>query len=156
MFLDDDAARVLSETLDEETMNKIEDAIELKLSTYDPVQAWILQKDTTSKARRAVRHKTGMGQDDMVYGVDDKKQQQQAQPEKTATASPEADPWLTSADPWASHPGLAAQSPESQPEAAWAAADAAWQTDDHAWPPPSGNVDLPGERTREKDMRNHH
>ena len=41
MLPDDDAARVLSETLDEETMNKTDDDADLKLNKYDPVQAWI-------------------------------------------------------------------------------------------------------------------
>ena len=125
-------------------MNKIEDDTELKLNLYDPMQAWILNKDTKSKARKAARHKTGKGnQDDMVYGVNDRKQQQ-AQTETIAPTSPEVDPWLTSADPWASPPGLAAQSPESQPEATWTAADAAWQADDPNWPPPGGDLDTFG------------
>ena len=49
VFPDDDAARVLSKTLDEETMNKIEDDTQLKLSTYDPVQEWSLQKDPSPR-----------------------------------------------------------------------------------------------------------
>ena len=36
-----------------------EDDTQLKLSSYEPVQEWILQKDNKSKARRAVRHKAG-------------------------------------------------------------------------------------------------
>ena len=91
---------MLSEALDEDTLNKIDDCTDLKLTTYDPVQEWILQKDSKSKARRAVRHKTGNGQDDMVYGVEDQKQQQ-TRAEPAPAASPGVDPWLTSADPWA-------------------------------------------------------
>ena len=42
IFPDADAARVLSETLDEDMLTKIDEGTELKLTTYDPVHEWIL------------------------------------------------------------------------------------------------------------------
>ena len=69
-FPESDTARVLGEALDEDTLGKVDDSTDLKLLTYDPVQDWILQKDTMAKSRKTVRLKNGTkGPDDMVYGV---------------------------------------------------------------------------------------
>ena len=60
LFPDTDAARFLSDGLDEETMGHIDDSTDkdLVLTNYEPVKDWILQRDTKLKARTSTRHKS--------------------------------------------------------------------------------------------------
>ena len=57
IFPDSDSARVLCEILDEDTMGRIDDQTDLKLTAYEPMRAWILQRDTKLKSRKATRHR---------------------------------------------------------------------------------------------------
>ena len=138
IFPDSDSARVLCEILDEDTMGRIDDQTDFKLTAYEPMRAWILQRDTKLKSRKAKRHRgSAKGPDDMVYGVESKAEL------PTAATAPEADPWLTSGDPWSQPPGLSPETPPP-PEATWPGADAAWSGAAAAWPPPGGELDAFG------------
>jgi hypothetical protein len=76
-FPDLDAARVLSQAIDEDMMGRVEDTEGLDLKdprdgyAYAPVKTWILQRDVKLKLRKHTRVRPATkGPDDMVYGVD--------------------------------------------------------------------------------------
>jgi len=68
-FPDDDAARVLSQAIDEDTMGRVDDNDDISIETYLPVKTWILQREVKLKLRKNTRSGKGKNPDDMVYGV---------------------------------------------------------------------------------------
>ena len=140
-FPDDDAARVLSQAIDEDTMGRVDDHDDLSIETYFPVKTWILQRDVKLRLRKSTRTGKRKNPDDMVYGVST--QPPADAPAADATVAPGPDPWLSAAsDPWspAPVPSEAAVAPASplRPDAS-----AAWMSQ-LEWAPPGGDIDAFG------------
>ena len=107
IFPPGDAARILSEILDEETLGRTEDSTdkELQLTNYEPMKEYILQRDAKLKSRQSTRHKpSAKGPDDMVYGVESKPRAAEPPPAR-APAPQIEDPWRPLLIPGPRRPG---------------------------------------------------
>ena len=127
IFPDVDAARVVRQALDEDTIGRVDDHEDLKITIYLPFEAWILERDVKLKLRKHTRVKPSVNSpDDMVYGVDDAQPSaEQAAPQQAAAFA--ADPWhgaAAASDPWAAPPGPPGEG----------AAAAAWPPLTPEWP----------------------
>jgi hypothetical protein len=135
-FSDSDAARVLSQAIDDATMGLVQDDGELDLKdsregkAYAPVRAWILARDVKLKLRKHTRVRPATkGPDDMVYGVDVAQPQPLPGQAPPQTAPAAEDPWhasIAAPDPWAT----SSAAPPGEPSAAAWAPQPEWQGGD--------------------------